>query len=81
MGHVLLMAQNSQKLDFLKLFTLQWLLSHSYILYKLAHKVFVVKNFQAKKKLFRHSLNESLNFFSHETKSYEDFFQGLNRNP
>ncbi len=81
MGHVLLMAQNFQKLDFLKKNTLQWFLSHSYILYKLTHTVFVVKIFQAKKTLFRHSLNEPLDFFSHETKSYVDFFQGLNRNP
>jgi hypothetical protein len=74
MGHVLSMVQNSKKIDILKLFTLQWgiwFLSHSYILYTLAHKVFVVKNL-GQKKLFKHSLwilellflmKQSLEFF------------------
>jgi hypothetical protein len=41
------MAQNSQKFDFLKFFTLQqgiWFLSHLYILYSLTHKVFKAKD-------------------------------------
>jgi hypothetical protein len=57
-GHVLSMAQYSQKNGFLKLFTLQlgiWFLSHSCILHTLTHKVFVVK-ILGQKNLFRHSL-------------------------
>jgi hypothetical protein len=49
---VLSMAQNYQKINFFKLFTLQWgiwFLSHLYILYTLAYKVFVIKILGAKK--------------------------------
>ncbi len=46
------MAQNYQKIDFLKLSTLQWgiwFLSHLYILYTLAHKGVCDKNLGPKK--------------------------------
>jgi hypothetical protein len=75
-GPCLSMAQNSEIFDFLKLFTLQWniwLLSHSYILYTLTHKVFVVKILGQKIPY------ESLNFFSSWNKVL-DFFQGVRRN-
>jgi hypothetical protein len=64
MGHVLSMIQNSKKIDILSFFTLQWgilFLSHSYILYISAQKVFVEKTW-----VKRNCLNipyESLNFF------------------
>jgi len=46
------MAQNNKKIDFLKLFTLQWgiwFLSHLYILYTLAHKGVCDQNLGPKK--------------------------------